>query len=247
MTCEISKLVDAHFASTITPKEERTMRAHLEGCEKCRARYAKRALLARLDPDAPRPEDRIARGLGIGDRGKRARILRFAPMAGALLAAAALLLFLRAPRDDGFHARGGGLVDAAVPHVLVYRVAKGEKPLPAIDGMKKGDELAFAYENVAKKPYLMIFAIDDRGQVYWFHPAWTNEADDPKAIAASVEPGVHELREAVAHPFTGERVVVHAVFLDKPMSVRQIESMLRGGRIDIPGSVSETRELRIEP
>jgi hypothetical protein len=248
-TCVQRVAVDAHFSEKASPEDERSMRAHLRGCAECRAYYARRALLAKLDPTAARAEDRIAAGLGIAGERKGGSVLRFvAPVAGALLAAAAVLFFLRAPRGDGFTPRGD-VLEATAPasHVTVYRVPAGAKPTPALDVVGRRDELAFVYDNAAEKRYLMIFAVDDRRAVYWFHPAWTREAQDPQAVP--IEPGSHELPEAVAHSFEGSSLEIHALFLDKPATVRHIEAMLSrtGGRVDLPGAIDHVQTVRLTP
>lgn len=251
--CPMKKTVDGHFAATITPGDERKMRDHLDGCETCRAHYRRRALFEKLDPEAPNAEARIAVGLGLGIA-RRAPVMRLVPpVAFAMLAAAAVLFFLRSPANDGFTARGGGIDEASVAdagsssRVHVYRVPPGGRAQPVIDTIGRDDELAFAYENGAKKQHLLVFAVDERGEVYWFHPAWTDAAADPTALAIAVDPGVRELGEAVRHPFRGEKLTIHAVFLDKPVSVRQIEAMLRGGTIDIPGAVDDVHGVRVAP
>jgi hypothetical protein len=251
VACAVRRDVDDHFRGAIDPARERAMRGHLASCTRCRERYARRALFAKLDPDALRPEERMARALGLvprsgqapapsaaGDRGVASIVRRFAPEAALVLAAAAcVLLLLRAPapspETDGFASRGGvEPAQASSPVLFVHRMAPGTAPTPATDTIRRDDELAFAYENPEGKPWLAIFAVDEHGRVYWFHPAWTDATEDPPAIHAETTPGVHELPEAVRHRFEGERLDVHALFLDKPLTVRQIEAEL--GR-SIPG------------
>lgn len=224
--CIMQANVDAHFALTIAPSKERALRAHLATCEACRLRYRRRALLAKLDPASPPPLRRIANGLGL--RASAERVGGRLPEIALLLAlAACVMLFFRAPKEDGFSARGAidPVATTSAERVAIYRVPQGGQPVRAGDTVLEGDELAFAYDNPNGKPYLMIFAVDERDRVYWFHPAWTDEASDPAAIP--IEPGFHELREAVRHRFVGSRIDIHAVFLDKPLTVRQMESELR--------------------
>jgi hypothetical protein len=73
----------------------------------------------------------------------------------------------------------------------------------------------------------MIFGLDDRKNVYWFYPAWTNPADDPVAIPIETDGERHELPDAVRQPMSG-RVEIHALFVDEPLSVKDVESSLRG-------------------
>jgi hypothetical protein len=65
------RLVDRHFAGTISPEEERALRPHLPGCRDCRAYYQRYLVLARFDPAALAAEERIARGLGLCPKHER--------------------------------------------------------------------------------------------------------------------------------------------------------------------------------
>ena len=89
------------------------------------------------------------------------------------------------------------------------------------------DELAFTYQSHDEtKTHLMIFGLDERGRVYWFHPEWTVETDNPKAIRIESDGRPHDLREAIRHRFEGVRLEIHGLFLDRPASVRDVEEVL---------------------
>ena len=247
-SCEKQRLVDAHFKGTIAIDEERTMRAHLVTCDACRARYRRHLLLGTLNPQALPAEARIAQGLGVRKTAPRSPLAWIAP--ALALAAAAVVLLLVRPRDDGFTARGGLDATAAstsASPLRVYRVAKGGTPAPVFDVVQRDDELAFAYENPEKKKYLMIYGISDRGRVYWFYPAWSNEAEDPRAVSASAEPGLHELPDAVTHHFEGTSLEVHSLLLDAPLTVRELEKRIASGPLLIPGASDHTQRLRMDP
>lgn len=254
-TCAEAALVDAHFAGTISPANEARMRAHLGSCEACHRRYRRRQLLAKLDPAALAPEERIARGLGImGERGDATRpaervrgLGRWPLIAGGLAIAAAALLYLRAapPRDNGFTARGGGsgpgATTASGPIVRVFHTSKGGLPTLATGSLRHDDELAFSYENPTRRDRLMIFGLDEHGHVFWYQPAWTDAATDPHALPATTDGARHELREAVAHELDGATLEIHALFLDRDMTAKQLESALAGrraptGALDLPGA-----------
>jgi MFS family permease len=64
----VRELVERHFAGTILPVEERSLRPHLPGCDPCRDYYERHLVLARLDPEALSAQERLARGLGLRAR-----------------------------------------------------------------------------------------------------------------------------------------------------------------------------------
>lgn len=244
--CSKTTVVDAHFARTIAPEEERELRAHLDSCGVCHARYRRRQLLAKLDPEAPPPEARIARGLGLGPgpglaadvskrSTKRSNVVALRAFAVASVVALAAMLLFRVttkPSDDGFTARGPGSSGVS-SSVQIVRATKGSEPSLVDGAIRKGDELAFAYDNAKQKPYLLVFGVDEHGHVYWYHPAWTNASEDPSAIRIDARGGRHELREAVAHDLDGSTLEIHALFTDRPMTVREIERIVAGRRVPL--------------
>ncbi len=244
--CTMRIHIDRHFAGTISPRAERAMRAHLPGCDSCRDFYRRHMLLARIDPRALPFEERIARGLGLR-AGRRTTALG----AGLVAAAAAVVLLLRLHAgSDGFTSRGTGAFASPAPHVFVYEVHQGSRPAPAGDALRLGDELAFAYENASAKPRLLVFGVDEHGHVYWFHPAWTRDTDDPVAIPVETDGERHELPEAIRQPFDGTRLEIRSVFVDEPVSVRRVEALLQQnprGPLPIPGAIETSRTLTVTP
>jgi hypothetical protein len=240
--------VDAHFSGTIAPRDERTMRTHLDTCESCRTRYRRRLILAKLDPQSLAARERIAQGLGLR-KPRRAARLAF-PIVGAIFAAAAaVLLLVRGPSSVGGFSPRGEVDPGSVSPVHVYRVPSHGGPqtaTPALDSIRRGDELAFAYDNPDGRKYLMIFAVDEQRRIYWFYPAWTDPADDPSAVMIAA--GSHELPEAVSHGFVGSEIEVHSLFLDQPMRVRAIERTLAtDSPLRVPGGVDHVQHFRVEP
>lgn len=248
--CDIGRLVDRHFEGAIEPEAERTMREHLPACDACSALYRRYLLLNQLDPEAAlSPEERIARGLGF----RRRRWARLAiPLVAIAAAAAMALTVLGLPRRaDEFTARGAinPLADRS-SRVFVYDVGPGAAPAPVGDSLKSGHELAFAYVNGAAKRRLAIFGVDETRRVYWFFPAWTDESSDPVAIPVESDGLRHELPEAIRHHFMGAHLEIRSVFLDEPMSVRQIEALLQGearAPLAIPGAVQDSLSLAVTP
>jgi hypothetical protein len=263
--CDMQALVDAHFARTITPADERALRPHLGDCEPCRARYRRQLLLARLDPEAPSPEERIASGLalGPGSAGEHestplsppGRLFRLVLPAATVVAAAAAVLMLvgRPDPGDGFAARGGARdasaweSSAASPPLRVYRVVEGAPPVPVTGSVGRDDELAFAYENTVGKKYVMIFGVDENGRAYWFHPAWIRADEEPRAIEARKGGGLVTLPDAISHAIAGTQLDVHALFVDEPLTVKQAEARLAAGTLATSGAVHHVQRFEITP
>jgi hypothetical protein len=258
--CATRVHVDAHFAGTVSPEDERAMRAHIPTCNDCRGRYRRHLLLAKLDPEAPPAEVRIAKGLGLERRASTRDAGRFFwPAAGLVAAAASLALLFRAPAPpDGFVARGGGQAggkteETAPPAVLhVYSVPPGKRalaPVPVVSSVRRDDALAFAIENRDAKKYVMIFGVNESGRVYWFYPAWREETENPRAIEIATDANIRELPDAVTHHFQGTSLRVHALFLDEPKTVRDIEGMTGAGAspLTIPNATDHVMTFTVTP
>jgi hypothetical protein len=267
--------IGAHFAGALAPAGERELRAHLPLCDSCHAYYEQHLLLSTLDPAGLPREVRLARGLGLRPQRAPGRIgLGWLGACGAAVAALAIVY-----TSGGLSGRGGGaggartpsgsdvvatrggpasVAAARSPEVQIYRFAhgaRGRAPERAGDVVHAGDELAFAYRNPAGKGRLLVFAVDEHGHVYWYHPGWSDAAQNPTAVPISAEPGLHELPAAVLHKFDGERIMIHALFTDRELSVRQIESAVAAaardhgagatGPLALPGATDVVHPLRI--
>jgi hypothetical protein len=167
---------------------------------------------------------------------------------------------LAEPSGADVGVRGPAKVPAArTPEVQVYRIFTGRlgsnTSEKADDFIYAGDELAFAYRNSARKGRLLVFAVDEHGHVYWYHPGWSDAGQNPTAVPISAEPGLHELPAAVLHKFDGERIMIHALFTDRELSVRQIEAAVASAErahspsasvpLAIPGAIDIVQPLRV--
>lgn len=225
--CSSRGLVDRHFSGTLGASAERKLRTHLPGCDTCHRRYERYLLLARLDRSVASAEERLARGLGFSPRRPRVRWLGF--VAGLAAAAAVPMLVLRTP-EPAYLARGGPLVEPDQA-LEVYRIGGDGEPRPVLDGVfHTGDELAFAYRNRRGWAHVMVFAVDQAGRVYWYHPGWTDATASPTAIPIEAGPARHEIPDAVAHRFPPGRIWLHALFSDEAPDVRAVERGLRPER-----------------
>jgi hypothetical protein len=226
------------------------MREHLATCTSCSDYYRRQLILARLDPAALSSEERIARGLGLRRRGAGALVP--VGLAALVAAAAAVLLVARAhPAREAFASRGSSVADTApASRVFVYDVAPGAAPMLAGDGIRRGDELAFAYENGPGRKWLALFGVDEHGHVYWYYPAWADPQDDPVAVAVETDRKRHALPDAIRHALDGSHLEVRAVFLESPVSVRRIEALVKErpvGALDLPGAIELSTSLRVTP
>lgn len=241
ITCVFQALVDRHMAAHGSPADEARMRAHLLGCAECRAYYDRHLLLARLDPYAMAAEERMARGLALS----RSKRLRPWVLAGSLVAAAGFALIAARPsnRTGEMQARGTVTHDDA-PRLFIYR-AEGDRLVPVVQRMARGDELVFAYRNPHGKKYVMVYGIDEGRRVYWFHPQWTNAQEDPHAVLAHPGSEPTRLLEAIRHPIEGRVLRIHASFLDRSVSVKEAERELEDhGIIKDAETVSTTLEVQ---
>lgn len=254
--CILQSRVDAHFAGTIAPEDERGLRAHLGDCARCAERYRRRLVLASLDPEAMTPVERLGLGLGIArapESRERRPVRASATLLVAFAAAAALALFVGArPAPRAEFAARGDVTPAPASRVEILHARPGSAPAPLVGAMRRDDELAFAVVNGARKAHLMIFAVDEHGHVFWYHPAWTSPGEDPASVALPASGDRMELREAIAHELDGHSLEIHAMFLDAPTTVRAVEAALakRGapfGPLSSEGALDHTVRVEVLP
>jgi hypothetical protein len=251
---DLRRLVDGHFSKGLSPSKEARLRAHLPACPDCRTAYEAYQAAERLDPRAQEPRQRLATALGLPSESKwsRRRSVRWTLATVSAVGAMALLLMVtsRTQTGDGMVARGKSIENAESLEVAVFRV-KGEwESMRVNDAVSPSDELAFAYRNELGKAYLMIFAIDGAGQVAWYHPAWMDPADNPRAVPITKQVGFKELPEAVRHPLQGPWLTVHALFMDKTLDVRTVEDRVARGEFAADadaGEVLRTLVFEVRP
>jgi hypothetical protein len=226
-------LMRAHFSLDIEPAQERQLRLHLADCADCSTLYGRHLVVASLDPRAGSAERRLAVGLGL--RQRRRLVARPLQLGFGVAAMAALVLLLvRGAEPDEFAARGGA-AGSGMAEMFVYRVVPGQPSQAASGSIRASDPLAFAYVNAAGFSRLMVFGEDEHGHVYWYHPAWSDPAQNPRAIAIQAGPELRELPDSVAHPIDGKMLTIRALFSHTELSVRDVERMLTEQRAPAPG------------
>ena len=242
------RAVAAHFAGRIDPRDESALRIHLIDCAACRRLYRRALVLSEADPRALPARERLARGLGLRGAAAPAGGIAARHWSWLLLPAlGAIVLVAIGVTGPAPAPRGSG--SAAL---LAYRIPAHGTPMAVDKTIDRSDELAFAYANPGAWPYLMVFAIDEHGHVYWYHPVWRVGAPPPVAVAARRGLGPFELPSATRHPFDGRRLTVYAVFAREPIGVEQIERAARtAGRPDglqLPSGLQIVRrELEVSP
>jgi len=246
------RLIHGHFAGGLDPDDEARLRSHLPICAECRREYERHQMAERLDPGAPAPYERLAAALGlsVGQRHPRRKRLAWALASFAVAGAVASFVMVRAHGEDGISSRGAGIETAAALDLAVFRVDRQGESTRVKDVVAPDDELAFAYRNEVGKSFLMIFAVDSQNRVMWYHPAWTNSADNPQAVAITKQVGFKELPEAVRHPVQGSLLTLYALFLDSPLDVRAVESRMGDGAFAArseSGEVLRSFDLKVRP
>jgi hypothetical protein len=242
------RAIRAHFGRGNSQEREHSMFGHVKECEACRAVYQHYAAFAAVDPEAVPRDKRLLRGLGLS---RQSLWPRWVPLTavGAAAALAAVLL-VAAPwhqSDDGFAVRGQA-TQANASELVAYRVLD-DGAVPVVDRMSANDRLAFTYANPTGRAFLLVFAIDAAGEVYWYYPAWTSSADDPVAVPIEQTKEPVELGEAVRHALPTGTLQLVAAFVDRPWRVRAIEALLEsrgpGEPIDVTGGTVLVRSIDV--
>jgi hypothetical protein len=218
---------------------------------------------------------------------RRRQTWPFLAMAAVMLLAAGSLVASRlagSAADQGeFRAKAAGPDTPAAANdrwvnVTAYRVAAnapaGAEPEPLGARMRTGDGLLFSFDNLGPKPfgYLMIFAVDRAGEVYWFYPAYEQAGADPASLdirghirgqgrgstPAEGQRAV-ELPDLIRHGFPAGPLAIYGVFTRAPLRVSRVEAsiaaLVRAGawdasrppRLALPDAGQEVAAVKVEP
>lgn len=181
----------------------------------------------------------------------------------ATVAATAALLITVWPqnkieRPDEFQARSG-LKENPDRWVSlhVYRRHNQGYELVKRD-LRSGDALAFAYLNRTPSVfrYLMIFAVDHRGNVFWYYPAHTDKNKNPTSIEIHSNSRPIDLPDQVRHEWEAGALRIVGLFSKTPFDVQTVEKLVARqlveaktvehlNRIKISGVGQHSRLLRV--
>ena len=167
------------------------LRAHASGCSHCAhelemQRQLMRDLAAPV-PVSPDAVQSVMRKLENVERPSR----RFGwpgwAFAGGALAAAALATFLIVPFTGGdrgsFRARGHRVPWTQKVGVEVWAIDSSPRKLEAGAPLSPATPIVASYHNVdAVAAYLLIFAVDARGELHWAYPGFEDAKTDPEAV-----------------------------------------------------------------
>ncbi|MCA9671162.1 MAG: hypothetical protein KC503_36440, partial [Myxococcales bacterium] len=169
-----------------------------------------------------------------------------------------------------FIARGAGSGSGANDparwvSLLVYRVAAARADATRYAKVEQrisaDAKLVFGYRNLGGAyRNLMILAVNAKGRVFWYYPAYRRGDTDPKSVAITA--GTHQLGDEVQHDLSaGGALRLIAVFSRRPLQVSQVEravgrALREAGSLEqlerlplgAPGQTAQvTRLLRVTP
>jgi len=270
MSCPSSEQIARLLAEDLPLAEARTLEQHFEGCPACTIRRdrvqqlttAVAAPMAGLDDSADRfvreTMARIARpGMLPAARALPWKLLTAAAIVLVALPLGFLVGSQWSRQQGSFVARGRALGRgsdlAALAGVEPLRViGANATPLKRESRIAVGDRLGFRYSNLSDEQlYLLAFAVDHRGEVHWFYPAYLGEDTDPAAVPLAPQarqrplPEVVQPEDVAAGPL---RLVT--VIAREPMRVKQVERIVQGHRGPLaplfPDAVTQQWKLRVE-
>jgi hypothetical protein len=234
---ELLRFVDVD----LLPERLERIEEHLAGCGPCEKQVkALRELIA--DVAAPVPDGDFDVGehvAGVMSRleaspPRASRASRLLPWAGALAAAAALVLFVSHARNsdeqEGQFTARGGPAEASLARdvgVQLYAREASLRPLQGGERIGRGAALTAGLRNLGSEPvYLLLFAVDSRSDVHWIAPVFVNASENPAAV--SVMPSANERPLPTAASFDdlaqGPLRII-AVVTREPTNVSDIESL----------------------
>jgi len=151
-------------------------------------------------------------------------------LVAALAVAAGAIVF--APRQsDEFRAKGaapGASDERRWAGVTAYQVDDHGVPVPLAATLPVHAGFVFSYTNLGSRPfgYLMIFGIDAKGEVRWFHPAFEAPGTNPSSIGILPGQARRALGELVVFDLPPGTFTLHALFTRRPLRVLEVETLV---------------------
>ena len=167
------------------------LRAHANTCPRCAQELELQRQLARdLAAPVPVSSDAVAavmRRLETAERPERRFTWRLFALGTGALAAAAVIAFLVLPatkEDQGmFSARGQRIAWAQKVGIEIWAVESSPRKLGAAATISPNTPLVASYHNIDRAAaYLLVFAVDARGEIHWAYPGFEDARTDPSAV-----------------------------------------------------------------
>jgi hypothetical protein len=226
--------IDRYFRGRLGKQATARMLGRLGRCQRCRVRYHRNLLFERVGPDGEeRAADRLWTSIveaaqpGGTPPSRRAKVGR--SLSALLLvggAAAALMLLVLRGSDPVPRGRPGGAAPA--PAIYLYRSVAGRQAEALAGQLRAADGILVAYSNPTDDlKYLLVFAVDPSGKVFWYYPAYEKAGDDPPAVPIRTRAEAVELGEEIRHQLAPGPLRMWAVFLPRPWRVIDVERMVR--------------------
>jgi len=239
------------------------LRAHASGCSRCAQELALQHQLVR-DLAAPVPVsfgavEAVMRRLENVERPSRRSGWRSWAFAGGALAAAAavaLVLVQATAIEHGvFSARGHRVPWTQKVGVEVWAIESSPRKLEAGAALSPATAIVASYHNVdAAAAYLLVFAMDARGELHWAYPGFEDVKTDPSAVRLEplqmrkILPDSVMLDELPAGPME-----LITLISREPLRVSRIETLSEsernpaGLRARFPAAHIESLALRVVP
>lgn len=249
---ELTQSRAAEIAAQLSESPE--VRAHLQQVQALIKRVAE------VDPSLesvdllPRLQAAIARDKTTPARPRLLWVLG----AGLGLGVAAVLVvlvggpLLRSPA--AFHEKGAAMgTPGRWAGIEAYQVENGHRAHQWDQPLHPNSALAFSYRNGGSSPFshLAVFSVDEKGDVFWYYPAWERSGEDPSSVSIQSSETAVDLPDAIQHAYAPGRLHLHALFTRHPFHVSELEAILRavnwGEALQVPDATDHEIELRVEP
>lgn len=250
-------------AGQLPPDEAAFLERHLSDCRSCSKRRDNLVSTTRRlapDPgefDQPALVENVMTLLRLGQptpRGVTGRKILWwnwvlLPAAAGLAVLVVILVWPFGSQLDvsGFRARGGFVEkwDRWVSLRVFKATEAGYQPVG--ETISRDEALAFGYDNRSSGNYrfLMVFAVDEKGSVYWYYPGFRREGENPRSVAIRNTAGPTDLPDEIRHSLSPGKLRIVALFSAQPLEVSSVEAKIAEDLARV-GSVELLERLSFE-
>ncbi len=145
-------------------------------------------------------------------------------------------------------------------NIETFHVGQDGQPRPLKRQFSHSDGLLFAYSNVGPRPYsfLMIFAVDQTGNLFWYYPAYEEKGANPQSIPIVKGRTRVQLRQLVRQKLSEGPLIIFSVFSRQPYPVRKVEALFHflaeqgwwrieePPKLPIPWAVQRTQRVEVK-